>query len=102
LLATEGHGAESFAHAPLFDHLADDLGGTLDIVAATGAHLTVDHSLRCMPAKRGGHRIEKLGAIDVVPIFGRQKARVAAAQPARNDGDLVHGTMMGQETSDKR
>jgi hypothetical protein len=35
----------AIAHPALLDHLADDGGSALDIVAGAGAHLTEDDSL---------------------------------------------------------
>ncbi len=45
VFAAERHRPETLAHPALLDHLADDGGGALDIVAAAGAHITEDDSL---------------------------------------------------------
>src|SRR4029450_12941205 len=74
LLATEGDGPESLAHAEYFDHAAHDRGGTLDVLAATRAQLSEHDGFSRVSTKRGSHRVDTLTPCLVHALFGGLKS----------------------------
>ena len=54
LFFPERHRTEFFAHAPLADHTARQIGGLFDVVAGAGRHM-VEHELFRDPAAEENH-----------------------------------------------
>src|SRR6266545_3208606 len=102
LLAAERHRPQPLAHAPFLDHAPYKGRRARDVIARAGAQLAEHNGFSRVAGQCFGDRVVELTARHVHSIFGRQEARGAGAQSARNDRDLVHRIVVRQEPRDDR
>jgi hypothetical protein len=84
-----GHGAEFVGHAEAADDGPREAGDLLQVVRGAGRTVVEDDLFRGAPAEGHADARQQLFARDDVPIFGRQRQRVAErALAARDDRNL--------------
>ena len=78
-----------FAHAPLADHVASDLGGALDIVAGSGSEMTEKNFLGAATTHQHGKHALKIALGIGMFVVDGQLHGDAQGHAARDDGHLV-------------
>src|SRR5690348_123512 len=90
-----------FAHAPLADHVAGDLGGALDVVAGAGGDVAEEKFFSAAAAhEHGEHGFEMVLGVGMLVVDGKLHGE-AESHAARNDGDFVHGVGAGSHGGDE-
>src|SRR5215210_1083186 len=98
LLLAEGKRPELLAHPEACDHLASGLGHPLQVVGGACGDLIEDHPLGRTSPEHHPELRHELAPAHHEPILGGQAHRYTQGLASRDDGDLVHGVGLGQES----
>ena len=94
--------AQLLAHAVARDHLAGQLGGTLEVVARAGGDVVAEELLGRATGKQHGNLVEHaVAGLEEVVLLGHLH-RVAKRLATAHDRDLVHRVGVLEHVADKR
>ncbi len=97
-----GQRPQAFGKPPLGDHVARQLGGTLNVVGGAGCHhvFTKDQHLGDTPAKQTGNLAFQPLFAKAVTVFLGQEHGDTQRTTTRDDTDLVNRVMRRHQSSD--
>ena len=101
-LLAEGQRAHRFAHAPLADHAAGEVGGALEVVAGAGGDVAGRDLLGDAAAEQDADLVDQIVLRVVVLLVGRQRHGQAERHAARHDRHLVQRIGVRQQDAEQR